>query len=71
VAALLAGDARAALVALERSRAIGGEALNDEIPWYLAAAYERAGEAAKSVELLRAMCRAEGIHREAACAALR
>lgn len=70
VARLLAGDFKGALEPLEAARAIGGEALNDDIAWYLAAAHERNGEWLKTVRFLESLCGAEGVHRVAACSAL-
>ncbi|MCB1022657.1 MAG: hypothetical protein KDC27_22190, partial [Acidobacteria bacterium] len=70
VAELLDGDPRAASGDLEAARRIGGEALDDEIAWYLAAARERSGAWPDAAALLEQLCRAEGERREQACAAL-
>jgi len=68
VSRLMAGDARAALTALEKAREIGGEALDDDITWYLAVAHERNGEWQASIPLLSTLCKAEGPYHQAACA---
>ena len=70
VAKLLLEDTAGAVAALENARRIGGEALNDDIAWYLAAARERAGEWDRAVLLLRPLCQSESVHRKAACQAL-
>lgn len=73
VALLLAGDAVAGRTQLERSQSIGGEALNAEIAWYLAIAYERTNTFERARGLLATLCASapETPHRESACAALR
>lgn len=70
VSLLLTGGAKAALSRLEAARAIGGEALGDDIDWYLAAARERNGNWEAAAALLKKQCAAEGPHRDAACKAL-
>lgn len=67
VAFLLAGDASAALGWLRKARAIGGEALDDDISWYLAIALERTGSWPQARPLLEALCRSEGPYRQSAC----
>jgi hypothetical protein len=69
VARLLMGDVNGSLAALATAQAIGGEALNDDIDWYLAIAHERSGHWEKAVVFLRTLCAMEGVHREEACAA--
>lgn len=71
VARLLAGDSNGALPSLEAARSIGGEALDDDISWYLAAAHERNRDWERAAPLLGKLCTAEGQYREAACQALR
>jgi hypothetical protein len=70
VALLLSSKPDQAIEPLETARAIGGEALNDDIGWYLAAARERIGEWEKAVPLLQTLCRTEGAYRRQACAAV-
>jgi len=69
VALLLAGESSKALDPLSAAQSIGGEALNDDIAWYLAVAYERNAAWEKADALLRSLCGSEGVHREAACTA--
>ena len=71
VAALLSKDFTRAIELLQAARTIGGEALHDDIAWYLAVAWERTGEWPAAASLLNSLCRAEGTHQQAACAALR
>jgi hypothetical protein len=70
VARLMAGDAAGALPLLERSQKTGGEALNDDIAWYIAVALERTGDWARAAAQLGEVCRSESPYREAACRAL-
>jgi hypothetical protein len=67
VTRLLMEDANGSLAPLVTAQSIGGEALNDDIDWYLAVAYERTGQWKKSVVLLKRLCATEGVHRKAAC----
>ncbi len=67
VSRLLLDDASGALVLLEQARKIGGEALNDDILWYLAVAQERTGHWSDSSALLKALCSKEGVYRAEAC----
>jgi len=67
VSKLLSGDAGGAVPPLEAARAIGGGALNDDIRWYLAAAYERTGAWPKAAVLLGELCREEGAYQQRAC----
>lgn len=69
VAQLLAGDANAALPRLERAREIGGEALNADIRWYRAVAFERTANWMAAVPLLSELCRADNPYRQQACQA--
>ncbi len=71
VARLFQNDAAGAVDALEKARKIGGEALNEEIAWYLAAAYERSRGFEHATPSLKQLCAGEGAYRAAACAALR
>jgi hypothetical protein len=71
VSRLLQNDLAGAATALEKARKIGGEALNDDIAWYLAVAYERSRGFEHAAPALKALCAGEGAYREAACAALR
>lgn len=70
VARLLANDAAASVEALEQARRIDGEALHDDILWYLAVARERTADWPAAAALLTALCKNEGAYRKAACAAL-
>lgn len=70
VSLLLDGNAARAAAALHAAQAIGGEALNDDIAWYLAVAHEHCGDWTAAEPLLKRLCAAEGVHRQAACAAI-
>ena len=70
VSRLLLDDAAGALGLLEQARKIGGEALNDDILWYLAVARERTGNWSESSALLKALCSNEGANRADACSGL-
>ena len=70
VTRLLLGSSDAATAPLLRAQAIGGEALNDDIRWYVAAMRERTGAWEQAVPLLEQLCRGEGLHRQASCEAL-
>ena len=67
VSRLLLDDAAGAVGLLEQARKIGGEALNDDILWYLALARERTGHWSESLALLKALCSNEGTYRAEAC----
>ena len=67
VSRLLLGDTRNALTALKEARKIGGEALDDDIAWYLSVAHERSGAWEASIPLLAGLCKADGPYRQAAC----
>ena len=70
VSRLLLDDAAGALGLLEQARKIGGEALSDDILWYLAVARERTGNWSESSALLKALCSNEGANRADACSGL-
>ncbi|MEZ5365801.1 MAG: hypothetical protein R2748_26590 [Bryobacterales bacterium] len=70
VSELFAGDPQAATSDLEAARRIGGEALDDEIAWYLAIARERSGSWQDAAKLLEGLCDAEGLRQKQACEAL-
>ncbi len=71
VAQLFAADAAGALRRLQRARELGGEALDDDINWYLAIARERTGDWAGARQLLSALCQNENPYRPQACEALK
>jgi hypothetical protein len=71
VAHLMRGEAGSAAAPLERARAIGGEALNDDIAWYLAIVRERAGKWNEARILLEPLCGTDGAYQAAACVALK
>ena len=70
VSRLFLDDSAGALVLLEQARKIGGEALNDDILWYLAVARERNGDWSGGSALLEKLCRNEGAYRADACGGL-
>ncbi|MBI4909296.1 MAG: hypothetical protein HY820_37100 [Acidobacteria bacterium] len=69
VSELLRNDAGHAMEPLQAARKIGGEALNDDIDWYLAIAHERNGNWSSAEPLLAKLCKSEGHYRNSACAA--
>lgn len=70
VSHLLLDDAAVALGLLEQARKIGGEALNDDILWYLAVARDRTGNWSETAALLKVLCSNEGAYRADACSGL-
>ncbi len=70
VAQLLLGNPLASIKPLEQAQGIGGEALNDDIAWYLAIARERSSRWPDAIKLLSPLCANDGPYRSAACAAL-
>ena len=71
VSELLRNQTANAMEPLKAARDIGGEALSDDIDWYLAITHERSGEWSAAEPLLARLCNSEGHHRNAACAAIR
>ncbi len=67
VARLMTGLPQFAIEPLQKSLGIGGEALNDDIRWYLAIARERTGAWDQALPLLEALCQGEGPYHRAAC----
>lgn len=69
ISRLLSNDPPGAVRALEAARALNDDTFADDVAWYLAVAYERAGEPDRSRPLLRAMCSGSGTYAGRACAA--
>jgi hypothetical protein len=69
VSRLLLNDAGAAVPVLESARALNEPSFADDVEWYLAIAYERAGSSAQSRTLLQRLCDSRGAHAADACAA--
>ncbi len=69
ISRLMLNDAPAAVRALETARALNDATFAADVAWYLAVAYERAGEPDRSRPLLRAVCSGSGAHAARACAA--
>jgi hypothetical protein len=70
VSLLLSGDAKAAAATLQEAQQIGGEALKEDVVWYLAIAYERSGAWQQARVLVEQVCKGSGRHSGAACEAL-
>ena len=70
VSQLLSGEYSNAIASLEEARKLGGDALNDDIAWYLAIARERTGNWNSAAELLQSLCANDGSYRAAACKGL-
>lgn len=70
VSRLLLGDAARAIAPLERARDVSPADQIEEARWFLAAAYERAGQPEAARAEVRAVCDAKGARATAACAAV-
>lgn len=68
ISSLLLGDAATAKRILEELRKQPPAHLDADIPWYLASAYERAGETERSANLLKQICQTAGPYQQRACA---
>jgi hypothetical protein len=69
VSRLFLNDAPAAVRALESARALNEPSFADDVAWYLAVAYERAGSGTQSRVLLERLCGGSSIYAARACAA--
>jgi hypothetical protein len=69
VSRLFLNDGPAAVRSLESARALNDESFEDDVTWYLAVAYERAGDRAKAGELVDGLCREKSASASRACAA--
>jgi len=70
VSQLLDGHAQASIPSFEQAQRIGGEALNEDVAWYLAVARERSGGWEPIKPFVEQLCKGSGEHRQAACEAL-
>lgn len=66
---LMLNDAPSATRALETARDLNDDTFRDDVAWYLAVAYERAGEVERSRSLLDTLCSGSGRYATRACAA--
>ncbi len=69
VSHLMAGDAAAAIAPLEHARDLAEREQREDVTWFLAAAYERAGRAGEAQRLAQAVCDGQGARAGAGCAA--
>jgi hypothetical protein len=69
ISRLMLNDVPAAVRALEAARALNDDTFAGDIAWYLAVAYERAGDAVRSRALLAALCGGSSAWAARACAA--
>jgi tetratricopeptide (TPR) repeat protein len=69
ISRLMLNQAPAAVRALEAARALSDDTFADDAAWYLAVAYERAGDVDRSRALLAALCRGSSARAAHACAA--
>jgi tetratricopeptide (TPR) repeat protein len=69
VSQLLAGNPAAAIERLEHARDLADPDVYEDVTWYLAAAYERAGRRADAQRFAQSVCDARGPRAPAACAA--
>jgi tetratricopeptide (TPR) repeat protein len=69
ISRLMSNDPPGAVRALEAARALNDDTFADDVAWYLAVAYERAGEVERARPLLDALCRGSGTYTARACAA--
>jgi tetratricopeptide (TPR) repeat protein len=70
ISRLFLEDAPAAARALESARDLNDESFNGDAEWYLAVAYERAGDRDRSRARLEGLCRGNGAFAARACAAV-
>jgi len=68
VSRLLAGRAADAVSPLQRAQELAEDGLRDNAAWYLAVAYERAGQPQRAREQLHALCTGSGANKDRACA---
>jgi hypothetical protein len=68
ISRLMLNDAPAAVRAFEAAHALNDDTFADDVAWYLAVAYERAGEVDRSRPLLAALCRGSSAWTARACA---
>jgi hypothetical protein len=71
ISRLFLGDGSGAVSALEAARRSGDDTFNDDIRWYLAVGYERAGEGARARLEVDALCRGQTAYTARACEAVR
>jgi len=69
VSRLFLNDASGAVRALESARALNDPSFADDVAWYLAVAYERAGSSPQSRALLERLCTGNSTYAARACAA--
>jgi tetratricopeptide (TPR) repeat protein len=69
VSELMTGNVIAAIERLAQARDLADPDQHDDVTWYLAAAYERAGRRGEAQRWAQAVCDANGTRSAAACAA--
>ena len=69
VSQLMTGNAAAAIESIEHARDLADNEQLEDVTWYLAAAYERAGRRTDARRVAQAVCDAKGARAAAACAA--
>jgi hypothetical protein len=70
ISRLFLNDASGAVRALESARALNDPAFADDVAWYLAIAYERAGLGSQSRVVLERLCSGNSTYAARACAAI-
>jgi hypothetical protein len=69
VSRLFLNNAPAAAQSLESARALNDASFEDDVAWYLAVAYERAGERSRAAALIDGLCGGKSAYASRACAA--
>jgi predicted Zn-dependent protease len=67
IAQLFLDDPRGALLSLQAARRIDDDSFAPEIAWYLAVAYERAGDSTRARSELDSLCRGSSAYAPKAC----